>query len=327
MKKIYNWGIMGPGFIANKVIPDFELAENAKVLAVGSNTPGKAKAFAKRWGIERVYGNYEELVRDKDIDIIYITTPNAFHLKNACLAMEHGKHVMCEKPFALNARAAQEMILCAEKNHVFLMEGMWTRFIPAVSRIKELIEGGVIGKVHQIVSDFSYDYPFDASYHLFDPAAGGGTLLDGGIYPLSFAGYIYGAMPEEYFGYANLKNGVDIRDSVVMRFPGGGMSSFICGADTASPWDSIIYGEKGCIRIFSFYAAREFEVEIYETKKKKHYSFPFEGQGYQFEMNEAMKCIDKGRMESGIMPLKESLGYLRVIDDLRKSFGVIYPGD
>lgn len=327
MKKTYNWGILGPGFIAGKVMPDFKYASGARVLAAASNTPGKAEAFAEKWGIERAYTNYEDLVNDPDIDIVYVTTPNAFHSENAVLAMEHGKHVLCEKPFAINYRAAREMAECAQKNGVFLMEAMWTRFIPAVKKLKELTESGVIGEIHQIISDFSYDVPYDPQYHLFDPEAGGGTLLDGGIYPLSFAGFLYGELPSEYFGYANLKNGVDVRDHVVLKFPSGGMSSFICGADTASPWNSVIYGSKGCIRIPSFYAAKEFDVELYESKEIKKYRIPYEGLGYQFEISEVMSCIDEGKTESSIMPLEESLEYMKIMDELRENWGVVYPED
>lgn len=327
MKKVYNWGIMGPGFIANKVMPSFPMAERAKVLAVGSNTQGKARAFAGKWRIERFYENYEALVCDPDIDIIYITTPNAFHLDNAKLAMKHGKNVLCEKPFALNEKSALEMKACAEENHVFLMEAMWTRFIPAVMKVKELVGQGIIGEVHHIVSDFSYDYPYDPDYHLYNTEAGGGTLMDGGIYPLSFAGYIYGDCPKEYFGYANLKNGVDVRDSVILRFPQGQMASFICGADTASPWNCVVYGSKGCIRIPSFFAAAEFEMENYVTGEKQCWRMPYEGLGYQYQISEVMNCIDRGKRESSIMPLKESVDYMKIMDELRKSWGVIYPGD
>lgn len=327
MKKTYHWGIMGPGFIANKVMPDFELTENAKVLAVGSNTPGKARQFAEKWNIERVYDNYADLVEDEDVDIIYITTPGAFHLKNAMLAMEHGKHVLCEKPFALNAAAAREMVRCAGESHVFLMEAMWTRFIPAVERIKEFVGGGMIGEVHQIVSSFSYDYPYDPSYHLYNPEAGGGTLMDGGIYPLSFSGYIYGELPKEYFGYANIRNGVDVRDSVILRFPKGGMASFICGADTASTWDSVIYGEKGCIRIPSFHAPTVFEMENYGTGRTEHFKIPYEGLGYQYELREVMECIEQNKKESDRMPWQESIEYLEIMDNLRKSWHVVYPGE
>lgn len=327
MKRTYNWGIMGPGFIANKVLPSFALAEGARVLAVASNTPGKAKQFAEKWDIPRIYENYEGLVSDPDVDVIYITTPNAFHKKNAILAMEYGKHVLCEKPFAMNAKDAQEMSDCARKNNVFLMEAMWTRFFPAMDKIKEIIAQGVVGEIHSIVSDFSYDFPFDPGYHLYDPNAGGGTLLDGGIYPLSFAGYIYEAVPKEYVGFANLKNGVDVRDTVVLRFPNGEMSSFICGADTSSPWDSVLYGSKGCIRVPSFYAASEFEVEVYETGEKIKYCIPYEGFGYQFEIREVMNCVMEGRLESERMPLNESVEYMKIMDNLRKNWGVIYPGD
>lgn len=327
MKNRFNWGIMGPGFIANKVLPSFALADGAKVLAVGSNTPGKAKQFAEKWNIERVYENYDELVNDPDVDMIYITTPNGFHRDSAILAMEHGKHVLCEKPFAMNAKYAQEMVDCARKNNVFLMDGMWTRFFPAMKALKEVVDQGRVGEIHNIVSSFSYDFPFDPNYHLYDINMGGGTLLDGGIYPLLFAGYIYGGAPKEYFGYANIKNGVDVRDTVVLRFENGGMSSFICGADTATPWDSVLYGSKGCIRIPSFFANSEFEVEIYETNEKKRYDFPFEGHGYQFEINEVMDCVEHGRIESQVMPLDETVEYLKIMDDLRKSWGVIYPGE
>jgi predicted dehydrogenase len=334
MGRDFNWGIMGPGFIANKVFPDFRLADGACVLGAASNTSGKAKAFADKWGIDRAYENYIDLVKDQDIDIIYITTPGAFHMDGAILAMEHGKHVLCEKPISLNADEMRKMAEAARKNSVFLMEAMWTRFIPAIQEIKRLVDDGVIGEVHHIVSDFSYDVPFDPDYHLFDPKAGGGTLVDGGIYPLSFSSFIYGGAPKIYTGFANVRNGVDVRDTVIMQFENGGMSSFICGADTVSPWDSIIYGTKGLIRIPSFYAAKSFEIEyygddLYDLKARvcQRVEMPFEGLGYQFEINEVMDCIGKGLGESPVMPLDESASLMQVMDDLRKTWGVVYPGE
>lgn len=320
MKKTYNWGIMGAGFIANKVFPGFAHAEGAKVLAVGANTPGKAKQFAGKWNIERIYESYEELVKDPDIDIVYITTVNSLHKENAILAMEHGKHVLCEKPFAMNEKEAQEMVNCAKENKVFLMEAMWTRFLPAVKKVKELIAAGEVGTINNVVSSFCFDSPYDPKHRLYNPNLGGGSLMDVGIYPLSFASFIYGAVPEEYFGYANLKNGVDARDNVILRFENGGMSYFSCALDTEAPSDAVIYGSKGSITIPLFYAASEFEITDYETKKTTKYEYPVDGWGYQFEIEEVMKCIAQGKLESDVMPLEETIEFMRIMDELRKSW-------
>lgn len=332
--KRYNWGILGPGFIANKVMPDFARANGANVLGVASRTPGKAKAFADKWKIERVYTDYESLVSDQDIDVVYITTPGGFHKDCAVLAMEHGKHVLCEKPFALNGEEAKEMAMVARKNHVFLMEAMWTRFFPAMIKVREMIDSERIGEVRQIVSDFSYDVPFDEKYHLFDTTAGGGTLVDGGIYPLSLSGFLYRTLPDKAMGIANIWNGVDVRDTVLLQFPNGRQASFICGADVVSPWDAIVYGTKGHIRIPSFYACIGFELVRYgddvfdkTAYTIEKYEFPIEGLGYQFEINEVMDCLDEGLLESRSMPLDETIGLMEAMDGLRKQWGVLYPGE
>lgn len=325
--KTCRWGILGPGHIAERVIRCFPYASGAEVLAVASRTPGKAKSFAGKWGIPRSYESYEALVIDPDIDIVYIATPNSLHCTLAKLAMEHGKHVLVEKPIAMSAAQAREMAACAKENGVFLMQGIWTRFFPAVRELKALLHDGVIGSVHNLQADFAYSMPYIAGHRMFEPALGGGALMDVGIYSLAFASDIYGAAPVQAVGLANKAYGVDLRANGVLQFPGGGMASFFCSCDTRAPETCRIFGEKGWIEVPKFYAPSGFRVHLYGCDHAQEYTFPLDAEGFQYEITAVSDCVRQGLMGCPLLPLEETVALMEVMDKLRSDWGIRFPTD
>lgn len=325
--KICHWGILGPGHIAERVIRCFPYARNADVLAVASRTPGKARGFAEKWNIPRSYESYEDLVRDPDVDIVYVATPNSEHCRLALLALEHGKHVLVEKPFAMNAGEARRMAAFARSRNLFLMEGMWTRFFPAVQKAKELLDIGVIGKVHNIQADFAYRMPYIPGHRMFDPALGGGALMDVGVYSISLASFLYGAMPQAATGLAELGYGVDLRANGILQYSDGAMATFFCACDTEAPVSCRIFGEKGWIQIPKFYAPSRLEVCLYAGGEEKTYDFPLDGEGFQYEIMAVSDCVNQGLTECSLMPLEETIAQMQILDQLRQRWGIRFPTD
>ena len=189
--KEYKWGVLAPGNIAHRFVKGLKYAPGAKLYAVGSRDIAKAKAFADEYGFERAYGSYAELARDKDVDIVYVASPHPYHEEHAVLCLNNKKAVVCEKPFAVNQKQASRMINCARENKVFLMEGMWTRFFPTICKTRELIASGSIGKVMHVSADFGFRAGINPENRLFSPDLAGGSLLDIGIYNISFCSMIY----------------------------------------------------------------------------------------------------------------------------------------
>ena len=190
--KIYNWGIIGPGKIARKFADDLQRLPNARIHAVASTSPERARAFANEYGVAHVFSRYEDIIHCSDLDVVYIATPHVLHCENALMCIEHGIPVLCEKPFAMNSSEARRMVSAARRNRVFLMEALWTRFIPAVDHAFELVAGGEIGDLHTVKSDFGFYMPFEANHRIFNKALGGGSLLDIGIYPALLALFLFG---------------------------------------------------------------------------------------------------------------------------------------
>ncbi len=184
---IYNWGILGTGYIAHKMAEALSFVPQAKLYAVGSRNIQTALDFAGKFKVEKSYGSYEELVNDPDVDIVYIATPHNLHYENTIMSLENGKHVLCEKPFAVNGSEVQRMIETARKNNLFLMEALWTRFLPHLIRAKELVDTGVTGKIRLIKADFGINVPFNPLHRLYNKKLIGGSLLDLGIYPVFFS--------------------------------------------------------------------------------------------------------------------------------------------
>jgi predicted dehydrogenase len=325
MTKIIKWGILGTGGIAHKFAPGLGDLPNIELLAVGSRSQSSADAFADEFKIERRYSSYEALARDPDIDAIYISTPHPFHKENTLLCLANGKAVLCEKPFAINAKEALEMISFAREKKVFLMEAMWTRFLPHMMKVRELIANDTIGEVRMLEADFGFRTDVNSESRLFDPELGGGALLDVGIYPVSLAFMLFGA-PVEVKSFARLgSTGVDEEAAMIFSHREGQLSLLSTAIRLTTPFEATIAGTKGFIRIGSpWWGPSNFTLHL-GGKKSKKIKVDTPLNGYNYEALEVSQCLRDGKLESEIMPLDETLAIMKTLDAIRAQWGLKYP--
>jgi predicted dehydrogenase len=337
----------------------------ARAVAVGSRSAGSAAEFARRTGIERSFSSYEALLADPEIDVVYIATVNVTHHPLCLRALDAGKAVLCEKPFTLNAAQAREVVARARQRGLFCMEAMWTRFLPAIVRLKQLIADDAIGTPRLFSAQLGYPFVADPESRQLNPALGGGALLDLGVYPVSLACFLFG-LPEAVVGRATLAGtGVDESDAIVLSHAGGRLSVLAATIATATPNEAVVMGTRGQIRLHApFIRAQRLTIrtatplvssagggrgrlarlkrsDLVQTVYRRvgplvtsllgrggrRLVAPCEGEGYQYEAAEVMRCLRAGQLESPIMPLDETIGILSVLDELRRQWGVRFPGE
>ena len=318
------WGIIGCGRIAHAFAEGLALVPKAELTAGASRTPGKAAEFAARYPSMRAYTDYESLVKGPEVDAVYVSTTHNFHHQNVLLALSHGKHVLCEKPITINASQLEELIATAKANNCFLMEALWTRFLPGIIKLKELLASGVIGEPRVVSAFFGIDRDDDPEHRLMNPKLAGGAVLDLGIYPLNFAHIVFGGAPEASASLAWLgRTGVDEISSCLLRFPDGRMAMLTSTCKVAEIDEATIYGKKGRIRVEKFLRPVAIHVEIESGTQTFDVRYP--SSGFQYEIEEATNCILDGRTESAVMPLSESLAIIRLMDRFRSEWGLTYP--
>ena len=317
------WGIAGPGNIANKFAKAMKNIGEAELVAVASRSYEKGKMFADTYGIKNVFSNYEEMALSDKIDAVYISTIHPFHKSCAQLFLNNGKHVLCEKPICVNQNQATELFECAKQNGRFVMEAMWTRFLPAIRETKAMIERGEIGKVLALEADFCYRETPESGPILFDNSIAGGALLDVGVYPLNLSAYLFGRTPENILAASYNENGVDIHTQMTLKYTDGIVSSLSCAIGVEKPETAFIYGTEGYIKLPSFYGAQE--IILYKDGEEKIIKKPSIGEGFEEEIIEACNCINNGKTESSVMPHAESLAILSQMDEIRKQIGITYP--
>lgn len=317
------WGIISTGNIAGKFADATTLLPDAELLAVGSRSRESADAFAETYGIPRRYARYEDLVQDPDVDAIYVATPHSHHHANTLLALGAGKHVLCEKPMAVNAEQAREMIAMARQQGLFLMEAMWTRFLPAWVDIKARLDAGEFGAIRSLQADFGIERAYDPQHRLFNPDLAGGALLDLGIYPLALAFWLFGK-PSSTTSWAQLADtGVDRRAAMTLTYDNGRFAQLSTASDVWSMGDATIVTERRIVRAHRlFHEARSYEVSDFDTTQVVRKPF---ANGFEFEIQHSMDCISSGRTESDVMPLADSLEIVRTMDTFRAEWGVRYP--
>jgi len=322
------WGILGTGGIAAKFAEGLSVLPDAALLAVGSRTAGGADRFGRAFGVPRRYASYEELAADPEIDVVYISTPHPFHRENTLLCLAAGKAVLCEKPFTLNAVHTQELIDTARAKGLFLMEAMWTRFIPTIVKLRELLAAGVIGDVLMLNADFGFNQPFDPTHRAFDPALGGGALLDVGIYPVSLASMVFGMQPAQLTSLANLgKTGTDDQSAYLFRYPSGALAALHSAVALETPQEAVVMGTKGRIRVhYPFFMSEALTISR-PGHADETLRFPLTGNGYNYEAAHVGDCLRAGKRESTVMPLDESLEIMKTLDALRAQWGLVYPGE
>ena len=322
-----NWGIIATGDIANKFADDLKLVDNVVLYGVASRFEEKARKFASLHGFEKYYGEYEALTRDPQVDVIYIATPHVLHYENTMMCLKAGKAVLCEKPFAMNAWQLQEMIDEANKQKLFLMEALWTRFIPATEKMLELIQNGRIGKIKYIHANFGIIPTNDPKQRWFNKALGGGSLLDIGVYDI-FIGQLLLGIPEKINSMKRLAaTGVDAYCSMLFDFTNGEKAIYNSCFDAIMPIEAIIYGEKGSLKLHHrFHHANKITVKE-DNQLPYEIDISYKGGGYYYEILEVMQCLKNGQLESPKLPHQFSLDLMKTLDAVRKEIGLEYEQD
>lgn len=321
MKKI-KWGIVGPGNIANKFAKAVKNVEGAELVAVASRSEERGKEFASKYDIPNIYSSYDKMACS-DVDAVYISTPHPFHKPCAELFLNAGKHVLCEKPVCVNSEDAITLKECAEKNNVFLMEAMWTRFLPAIDEALRIVKSGEIGEIRGLSADFCYSTTPEEEEKLFLSTMAGGSLLDVGIYGLTLASIFLGNNPVEINATSDVKNCVDYHTSITLKYENGEIANITSAINVMKPENGFIYGTKGYITLPHFYGATEIIVNSIDGERRV--SKPCIGDGFEEEIIEACNCIREGKRQSDIMPMSESIKMLELMDTIRAQTGVRYP--
>jgi predicted dehydrogenase len=317
------WGFLSAGGIASAVAEDFQIA-GLSILAVGARDLAKANEFADRFGIPNRHQGYEALVNDPEVDLIYVSTIHPFHKRDALLALAAGKHLLVEKPFTINAREAEEVRSFAASQGLFVMEAMWTRFLPSMDAIFEVINSGALGEIELFTADHS-----QALTHvprLLQRELGGGALLDLGIYPVSMAHRLFGR-PETITAKARLNSEkIDATTSMIFQYAGGKQATMTTSFLGAGPVTASVVGSLARIDIDgSFYAQTSFRVTTHDGEIIKRYETKIEGQGRQYQAMHVEECVREGLIESPVMSLRESVEIMQVMDTVREQIGVTYP--
>lgn len=318
------WGIIAPGGIANAFAKEVIKTKDGILSAVYGRNEDKTKEFAKMHKIDKYYSDIDEFLKDKDIDAVYIATPHNYHMEYAKKCVLAKKHVLCEKPFSYNYKTGKEIIDIARENNVFIMEALWTLFLPAVNKAKEWIEEGKIGKIKLITASFGFKSEFNAKHRLYNPDLAGGALLDLGIYPILFSNFIANSYPNEIKANAEFtKTNVDESDIINLKYQDGILSSLNCSLTSKLNNEAVIYGENGKIVIPRFWSSKE--AYLYTEENTEKYIDEYEEAGYKYEIEEANNCIINKALESNVASHKNTLELAKIMDEIRKQIGLVYP--
>jgi predicted dehydrogenase len=320
----FSWGILGPGGIARAFAKDLTLLEGHTIGAVGSRSIDNAKGFAKDFG-GTAYGSYEELVKDPTIDAIYVATPHPAHHDNVILALNAGKPVLCEKPFAVNEREAQAMVDAATKNNVALMEAMWARFLPHYSKVREIIASGVLGPIHSIHADHGQRLADQNIPRLVEPDLAGGALLDLGIYPISFAHMILGN-PASITSSAIMTNkGVDAQTSMIFTYQSGAQSVLTTTMIEQTPCRAVVAGLHGWLEIDrTFYNPASMRVVLNDGTVTQ-YPNSYTGHGLREQAESFKQLVQSGKVQSEILSWQDTIDIMKTMDAVREQIGLKYP--
>jgi predicted dehydrogenase len=321
------WGILGTGWIADRFVEDLRRLEGHQAVAVGSRGEASAQAFAGKHGIARSHGSYEALAADAGVDVVYIATPHPLHHPNARLVLEAGKPVLLEKPFTMDAAQAADLAALARSKGLFLMEAMWTRFLPHIRRVSEILKSGSLGEIVTVQADHGQWFAKNAEHRLFAPRLGGGALLDLGIYPVSFAALVLG-QPSRVIAVSNPAfTGVDAQTSILLQHPGGAHAVLNTTLTAASPNRAAIVGTEARIEIDrTYYCPSGFTMTHRDGQVLERWEKPYEGHGLREQAAEVGRCLAAGLKESPLMPLDETVAIMGTLDEVRRQIGLVYPG-
>ncbi len=364
MRRTVRWGILGTGRIARHFAEGLRELADAELVAVASRTPGRAREFAEEIAVARAHDDYEALARDPGVDVVYIASPNDRHKDDCLLCIGAGKPVLCEKPFALDAREAEEVVAAARKERLFCMEAMWMRFLPLMRQIDAPLRK--IGDVRLLTAELGHAHAYDEKNGRFRLESGGGSVLDTGVYLISLAFLLFKQPPVRVLADGSLAaTGVDEQVAVILSFPGGGLATLAASLRGEAANDASIVGTRGRIHIQgplyrphraslkpfteagtrsaaagglmdrikrsstvrSVYRRLDHLVQPLLPSRAEAIRAPFVGNGYNYEAAEVMRCLRGGLLESDVMPLDETIEILRTMDAVRSQLGITFPSE
>jgi len=321
------WGIIGLGGIAHAFVKDLLLVENTSIAAAASRSLSKAQDFAKEYEIGKAYGSYTKLFQDPEVDIVYIATPHDSHASLSIEAMNAGKHVLCEKPLAVNEAQVQSIVEASKRNSVFMMEAFWTRFNPAMRKVLQLIEQGEIGEVNYINADFTFAINPSPDNRTLDMALAGGSLMDMGVYPC-FLAYIILGIPERILATARFhKTGVDLQTAAIFKYENA-IANLMSGFISQSDMVAKNHGSKGRIFLpFIWHEAQGLTIVRGNGDEAtiETIDLPTTGKGFTYEIEECLFCIQSNQLESSLWSHRNSLDLVRITDQIRQQTGLKYP--
>jgi predicted dehydrogenase len=320
------WGIAATGSIARTFAAGLNQLDDAVIAAVGSRSPERAAAFAAEVGADRAHGSYEDLAADDGVDVVYVASPHSRHMADTCLFLEAGRHVLCEKPMALGRAQVDRMIATARRRGLFLMEAMWSRFLPSWQTARRLVADGRIGEPMLVQAELGFRFPFDPAHRLFDPALGGGATLDLGVYPVSFCSFLLGT-PDAVVAQGHVgETGVDELFAAVLHHPGGQLGVVTGSARAALASTVRVTGSRGWLRLPSVMQSAT-HVDVGDSSGgRERIETPYEGQGLRHQAVEVHRCLREGLTESPVMPLDETAAIAGTLDAILADLGVTHPG-
>lgn len=326
MSNKINWAVIGPGRIAKKFGHDLGLVADGNLEVVASRSMDRAANFAREYNAGKAYDSYESVIRHRNIDIAYIGTPHSFHLEQTLMCLENGIAVLCEKPASLNQKEVQQMVDAAQHNNTFFMEALWTRFLPSMKKVIEIVESGEMGEVVQIEAEFCFTAPIDPLSRLYNMSLGGGSILDIGIYP-AFLAYLLLGKPPKITATGQLSStGSDQTCSMTFDYGGGKMATLHSSVVTDSQMPARITMSKGYILMQPrWHESTEITV-IKAGEDPYSFSLPLQGMGFVHEIVECHNCLKKGLVQSQLWSHNDSLNLIEILDQVRKQVGVHYPG-
>jgi len=327
MDKITRWGIIGPGKIAEKFARDLSALPNARLQAVASRSLERARLFADKFQVPHFFEQYEAMLDSGLVDAVYIATPHTGHHPCALLCLERNIPVLCEKPIAVNARQTREMIAAARHHQTFLMEALWTRFLPSIQQVLEILQSGALGTVTSIKADFGFLPEFDPHSRLFDLQLAGGALLDVGIYPLFLAHLLLGK-PTHISALGVLgSTGVDEETGILLRFPNDAMAHLHTTIRSHTKTEAYIYCTHGTIYLHTRWYSTTTMSILRHGHPPTFHRFDYRCGGFSYQIEEVMRCLNQGLSESPALSLDFSLSVMETMDTIRQQIGLVYPAD
>ena len=324
------WGILGCGRIARKFAADLLLIDDAELTAIASRNKETLELFAKDFPCKHLHNNYEALAANDDVDVIYVATPHSHHYEHTMLCLNHDKAVLCEKAFAINSRQAKEMIKTAKERKIFLMEALWTKFLPHYKKLQELLKQKTLGDIKSVLANFGFKTSRTSPQRLFDPLLGGGSLLDIGIYNVFITISVLGKPDSIEATMIPSSTGIDEQIAVLFKYNNGAMAQLFSSFTTNLPIQAEINGTEGCITLTTRFYEPSTTIQLSKKIPYEREVIPVEneaGLGYHYEARHVNECLKKGLIESPVMTHADTLTLMEVLDTIRMKAGLKYPVD